>query len=52
MYELIYDYSDDYTDERNIHETFEGTWTELQDCIEEMRANGCYNISATSLEQD
>lgn len=52
MYELIYDYSSDYVDERNIHETFEGSWTELQDWIKEMRKNGCYNITAVALEQD
>lgn len=47
MYEIIYDYED----EKNIRETFEGTWTELQDHIEQMRENGCYNIDATDLLQ-
>ena len=46
MYEIIYDYED----ERNIPETFEGSWTELQEYIKEMRATGCCNISAASLD--
>ena len=50
MYELIYDFSDDYVDEYNICEVFYGTWTELQECIKQMRQNGCYNISATYIE--
>ena len=46
MYEIIYDYED----ERNIRETFEGSWTELQEYIKKMRETGCYNISAASLD--
>lgn len=52
MYEIIYDYADDYAETRNICETFEGSWTELQAHIKQMRADGCYNITATSLQQD
>lgn len=48
-YEIIYDFSDDYTDERNISERFEGSWSELQEYIKQMKQNGCYNISATAL---
>lgn len=48
-YEIIYDFSDDYTDERNISEMFEGSWSELQEYIKQMKQNGCYNISATAL---
>ena len=51
MYELIYDYCDDYSDEHNIYEVFEGSWTELQDYIKQMKANGCYAISATYIER-
>ena len=47
MYEIIYDYDD----EKNIRENFDGTWTELQDHIKQMRETGCYNIDATDLEQ-
>lgn len=47
MYELIYDYED----ERNIHEIFEGDWTELQAYIKRMRETGCYNIDATAIEE-
>lgn len=51
MYEIIYDYTDESGYEfRNIMETFEGTWTELQDYIKQMKENGCYNIDANSLE--
>lgn len=52
MYEIIYDYADDYDEARNIRETFEGSWTELQAHLKRMRANGCYNITATALNQD
>lgn len=48
-YEIIYDFSNDYTDERNISEMFEGSWQELQEYIKQMKQNGCYNISATAL---
>lgn len=51
MYEITYDYTDESGYEcRNIRETFEGSWMGLQDYIKRMRANGCYNIDATSLE--
>jgi len=46
MYEIMYDYED----EHNILETFVGSWTELKDYIKKMRASGCYNIDAASLE--
>lgn len=53
VYEIIYDYCSEYdgcySEDYNIVETFEGSWTELQDYIKRMRANGCYNISATFL---
>jgi hypothetical protein len=51
IYEIIYDYCD-YAgnEERNIRETFEGTWAELREHIEQMRRDGCYNIDATYIE--
>ena len=50
-YEIIYDYSDDYGYEYlNNKETFYGDWIELQAEIKQMRKNGCYNITATALE--
>ena len=53
MYEIIYDYLDDAGNEnRNIVETFEGDWTELQTHLKKMRKNGCYNITATALRED
>lgn len=52
-YEIIYDWcSIDGDEERNIVEEFEGSYTELQDHIKSMRANGCYNISATCINED
>lgn len=47
QYEIVYDYCNDYSDEHNIREIFEGTWSELQDYIKEMKSNGCYSIEAT-----
>ena len=53
VYEIIYDYLDDAGNEnRNIVETFEGDWTELQTHLKKMRKNGCYNITATALRED
>ncbi|MBO6270974.1 MAG: hypothetical protein J6N19_17735 [Clostridium sp.] len=49
MYEIIYDYDNEYDTERNIMETFTGDWFELQDYIKQMKANGCYNISASAV---
>lgn len=52
-YEIIYDYcSDDGYEERNITEEFVGTYEELRKYIKSMRKNGCYNISATSIDYD
>lgn len=45
-YEIIYDYED----EKNIRETFEGTWEELQSYIRQMRDTGCYNIDANCID--
>lgn len=47
MYEIVYDYED----ERNLVETFEGSWHELQDHIKQMRRDGCYNIVATDIKE-
>ena len=49
MYEIMYDYCSDYTDEKNIIEVFEGTWSELQSYIKQMKKQGCYNITATEM---
>lgn len=46
MYEIIYDYDGGDYECRNIVETFEGSWSELQDYLKSMRKNGCCNISA------
>lgn len=51
-YKIIYDYcsEDGYTDEHNLSEYFNGTWTELQDYIKQMKRNGCYNIDAIAID--
>ncbi len=50
-YEIIYDYDDGVLEQKNIHETLTGSWTELQDHIREIRADGCYNISANAISE-
>jgi len=51
IYEIFYDFTDDGGYEnRNIHEVFEGSWSELQDCIKSMKQNGCYNIDAVAID--
>ena len=49
-YEIFYDYTDDggYESINNI-EYFNGDWLELQDCIKQMKRNGCYNITASAI---
>ena len=48
--EVMYDYcGEDGNEERNIREEFEGSWTELQEHIKQMRKNGCYNITAAEV---
>lgn len=50
IYEIIYDYtSEEGYEENNNVEQFEGTWTDLQDYLKQMRRNGCYNISANEI---
>lgn len=50
IYEIIYDYtSEEGYEENNNVEQFEGTWTDLQDYLKQMRRNGCYNIDANSI---
>ena len=51
-YEIIYDWCGEYSEERNLTEVFEGTWTELKKYLKEMRENGCYNISANCITQE
>lgn len=47
MYEIVYDYCGiDGNEEHDLSEWFEGSWSELQDCIRQIKANGCYNIVA------
>lgn len=50
LYEIMYDYTDEGgNEEKNIHEEFEGSWTELQAYIEQMKKQGCYNITAAEV---
>ncbi len=46
MYEITYDYDDD----RNIRETFKGSWLELKAYISGMKRTGCYNITTADIE--
>ena len=48
-YEIIYDYSDEYSDTYNIREMFFGSWEDLQAYIKRMKETGCYNIDATEV---
>lgn len=41
MYEIIYDYNE----EKNIRETFKGSWSEVVEYTQNMRQQGCYNIA-------
>ena len=45
-YEIIFDCDD----ERNIRDEFTGDWFDLQECIQRMRKNGCYNIEAACID--
>ena len=51
-YEVIYDYTDEcgYEYLNNV-ETFPGAWDELQAYIKVMKRQGCYNITATAIEE-
>lgn len=44
-YEIIYDYSDEWSDSINLVEYFEGSFSELQEYLKQMRKNDCYNIT-------
>lgn len=48
-YEIIYDYSDEYTDERDLREIVECEWGELLDILASMRKQGCYHIAANAI---
>ena len=50
LYSIVYDYDNEYETERNCREEFEGTWSELQDYIKQMREQGCYNIDANEID--
>lgn len=51
QYEIIYDYDDGYSVSENCIEYFEGSWSDLQKHIKEMRKNGRYNITATCMRE-
>lgn len=48
-YEVIYDECDDWGEYCGIAVLFDGTWAGLQDYIKQLKAAGCYNISASAL---
>ena len=49
VYEISYDIDSPDTGEayKDNYEKFEGSWSELQEYIKQMKKNGCYNINAT-----
>lgn len=53
VYEITYDYTSEegYEETDNV-EQFEGTWSDLQDYIKQMRRNGCYNIDASEIYEE
>lgn len=52
LYEIMYDYDDEWTSECNLITTYEGTWDGLQEYIEQLRENGCSNITAACTSGD
>lgn len=50
VYEITYDYDDEWSGGGTSSETFEGSWQDLQDYIKQLRASGCYNIDATCVD--
>ena len=50
VYEITYDYDDEWSGGGTSSETFEGSWSELQDYIKQLRASGCYNIDAACVD--
>ena len=50
VYEITYDYDDEWSGCGTSSETFEGSWSELQDYIKQLRASGCYNIDAACVD--
>ncbi len=49
VYEIIYDYADEDGEYYGCHETFEGTWDDLQEYIRELRNESCYHIDANAV---
>ena len=45
VYEIIYDYSNEFEDWYNCVEEFEGTWEQLMEYKRKIIENGCYHIS-------
>ena len=51
-YEIIYDYCDEWTEDTNICETFDGTYDELQDYLKQMKEAGCYYFSVSCIGEE
>lgn len=49
-YEITYDWSGDYSDEKNLTEIFEGTYDELKEELKSMKKSGCFNISVAEID--
>lgn len=52
VYEIFYDYDNEFCTDRNCREMFEGEWGELQEYIKTMRTCGCYNIRANAVSEE
>ena len=48
-YEIIWCEDDEWSGECTYSELFDGTWTDLQRRIKDMKKAGCYRIDATAL---
>lgn len=48
-YEIIYDYSDEWSETCNIVDYFDSSFNELQEYLKQLRKNGCYNITWSHL---
>ena len=52
LFEITYDICNEYTDEKDIREIFEGSWDELVKYISSMADNGCYHIDTAAIGEE
>ena len=52
-FEIIYDYEDEWAGTcYNLCDTFDGTWPEMQEYVEQMREAGCYAINVSCVSEE